>query len=136
MLKNSGWTRFLVSLQTIMHGFITRLCMKTSNLLKLAFRPRIFTFKITSFSKAIHLFSLLISSQLQFLLIILFYKSSIMLILLSILINWCCCHRVSSSSRYFGFAKLLSQYLQISFSLSVLFGGITGFLLYQRISDR
>ena len=94
MLKNSGWAWFLVSLQTIMHGFITRLFIKTSNLLKLAFRPLIFTFKITSFSEAIHLLSSPISLQLQSLLIILFYKSSIILILLSILVNWCCFHRV------------------------------------------
>ena len=138
-----------------MHGYMTRLFMKTGNLLKLAFRPLIFTFKITSFSKAIHLFSSPISSQLQSLLIILFYKLSIMLILLSILINRCCFHRVTSSPCYLRFAKLtrrfvlvlqspcyvqianlLSQYLQISFSLSVLSGGIAGFLPYQRISNR
>ena len=155
MLKNSGLTRFLVLLQTIIHDFIIRLFMKTSNLLKLAFRPLIFTFKITSFSKAIHLFSSPISSQLQSLLIILFCKSSIMLILLSILVNWCCFHRVTSSPCYLRLAKLtrrfvlvllspcyvriaklLNQYLQISFSLSVLFGGIAGFLPYQRISDK
>ena len=109
---------------------ITWLLMKTSNLLKSAFRLITLTFKITSFSIAIHLFSSPILSQLQFLLIILFCKSSIMLILLFILVKvlWSPCH--------VRFAKLPSQYLQISFSLSVLSARIIGFLTYQRISGR
>ena len=109
---------------------ITWLLMKTSNLLKSAFRLITLTFKITSFSIAIHLFSSPILSQLQSLLIILFCKSSIMLILLFILVKvlWSPCH--------VRFAKLPSQYLQISFSLSVLSARIIGFLTYQRISGR
>ena len=94
-----------------MHGSITKVFMKTYNLLKLAFRPLIFTFKITSFSKAIHLLSSPISSQLQSLLFILFCKSSIMLILLSILVNWCCFLRVTSSPCYLRLAKLTTRFV-------------------------